>query len=393
MNELRLRQRLSLIFITGFALFAMFFGAGNIVFPIMLGVSAGQNINVSLAAFLLSGVAVPFFGLYVMSLYRGDYQDFFAKLGKWPAIILITFILMVIGPLFAGPRTEVITYHTLLPYLPGALLQNKYFFDLFYYTLVFFLVCRGGKVVDYIGRFISPIKLVSFLTLIVIGLTLMHHTTRSVQTSWHSAKYALSIGYSTMDLMGAFFYCNVAYLSILHKCKQQVKNPEAVSKSLIKWSCLVGAACFAIIYIGLMVIAHLHAGQLQHVPPARLIQALSHLILGEYGSIFVCICVFLACLATASALLEVSTYFFCVTIFKNKVPRLLCMSILLATMYAMSLIGFSGILKIALPILNYVYPILIVVCVINFFEKVVFNRNIKWPSFTIAPRKVKNERS
>src|SRR3989338_11559571 len=104
---------------TGFALFAMFFGAGNMIFPLQIGVILGQQLTYAVVAFLISGVGVPFLGLFAVSLYEGDYWQFFSRLGKIPAFLIITFLVLILGPLFVVPRTEIVTYHTLQPFLPS----------------------------------------------------------------------------------------------------------------------------------------------------------------------------------------------------------------------------------------------------------------------------------
>src|SRR5574337_150861 len=102
----------------GFALFAMFFGAGNIVFPLAIGAQAGQNLIYAILGFLVFGVGAPFLGLYATSLFHGNYENFFNRLGKMPAFLVISFLMLVIGPLSAMPRTEVVTYQTIKPFIP-----------------------------------------------------------------------------------------------------------------------------------------------------------------------------------------------------------------------------------------------------------------------------------
>lgn len=84
-----------MVIATGLALFAMFFGAGNIIFPLYLGANAGQNFWPTLVGFIIGGVGVPFLGLYATSLYQGDYWAFFGRLGKIPAFLLITLLIFL----------------------------------------------------------------------------------------------------------------------------------------------------------------------------------------------------------------------------------------------------------------------------------------------------------
>jgi LIVCS family branched-chain amino acid:cation transporter len=354
---------------TGLALFAMFFGAGNIIFPLKVGSFSGEHILYGLLAFVIAGVGVPFLGVFAVSLYEGDYWKFFNRLGKVPAFIVVTFLILIIGPLFAAPRTEVITYHTLLPALPG-ILKNQYVFDALYFFVVFLFVARQSRVVDIIGWLFSPIKIVSFSLLILIGmytampLVPMHLSAPQVFGS------SITLGYGTMDLLAAFFFCSVAYKNIVNKCEKINVTSRATLMKMMLAACLIGALLISVIYAGFIFVAASHAQALQNVPTESLISQTANVILGEYGALFVGICVSVACLATGATLAEVTTDYLFNTTFKQKVPRIICLIVVLGTMIFMSILGFDGIMKIAGPILEVIYPALILLCVVNIYMKV-----------------------
>lgn len=361
---MQLSTRIKVIAITGLALFAMFFGAGNMIFPLQIGVTSGQHVLPAVLAFIVTGVGVPFLGLFAVSLYEGDYWQFFQRFGKIFAFVVVTFLVLIIGPLFAAPRTEIVTFNTLLPALPG-FLKNTYVFDFIYFLLVFVLSCNQSRVVDIIGWILSPVKIIAFTTLVILGVhtaaPLMHIQLNTSQVF----NSALVTGYGTMDLLAAFFFGAVAYRNIVSKCQQAgVMSRQSIIKMTLMAS-IVGAVLISLVYFGLTYAAAYHATDLQNVPTESLIEKVAYLLMGEYGSIFVGICVTFACLATATALVEVATEYFYHTIFRNKLPRLVCMLGMLAVMYLMAILGFSGIMKIAVPVLNVIYPVLIVLCVVN----------------------------
>jgi LIVCS family branched-chain amino acid:cation transporter len=349
---------------TGLALFAMFFGAGNIIFPLQLGSSSGQYFYPALIAFIISGVGVPFLGLFAASLYEGNYWKFFQRLGKIPAFIVITFLILIIGPLFAAPRTEVVTYHTLLPVLPHGF-SNQYVFDAFYFLLIFALVAKQSRVVDIIGWLLSPVKIVAFSILVLLGIFTASPFMHIHSTSALAFNQAFKTGYGTMDLLGAVFFCSVAYKHIAHKCKiAGITEQKSITKMILV-ACVIGASLIGLIYTGLFAVAATHAAQLQNIPAEALIGKVAYLVLGPFGVVFVGVCVFFACLATALALAEASADYFYTIVFRNKIPRILCVLMVLGTMYFMAILGFAGIMKIASPILNIVYPVLIALCLIN----------------------------
>lgn len=355
---------------TGLALFAMFFGAGNIIFPLKVGSIAGEHLFPALLAFIIAGVGVPFLGVFAVSLYDGDYWKFFQRIGKMPAFAVITFLILIIGPLFAAPRTEVITYHTLLPALPG-ILKNAYVFDFLYFFIIFLFVFKQSRVVDIIGWFFSPIKIISFSILIVVGMCTATPLIDMHVSAPQAFRSSMTLGYGTMDLLAAFFFCSVAYKNIVYKChKMNVTSQQTIIKMMLM-ACVIGAFLISLIYAGFIFVAASHAQALQGTATEALIGKVAGVVLGQYGALFVGICVSVACLATGATLAEVTTDYLYNTTFRQKLPRLVCLLLVLGTMIMMSILGFDGIMKIASPILEVIYPALIVLCVVNIFLKLV----------------------
>ncbi len=364
---MRLSKTNQIVLTTGLALFAMFFGAGNMVFPLAIGADAGQHLLAAWLAFLLAGVGIPFLGLFAISLYDGDYWDFFGILGKYLSFAVVTFIIFIIGPLFAAPRTEDITFSTLQPFLPTALTNP--FFSIFYFVVIFFLSYKHQHVINIIGRVISPLKLTAFIILIAASLMTMNVLLPTPKSLSYVVSNSLSTGYGTMDLLGAFFYCAVAYKSIVHKCAEiGITDRRVITITILK-ACVIGAILIGLIYTGFMFSAAMHARDLQNTPTPAMIVEISHVVLGKYGAFFVCICVTLACIATATALAVVSARFFFQTLFRHAIPRVICLILVLMFMYTMSILGFDFIMKVATPILNVLYPCLIVLCVVNIYRK------------------------
>ncbi|OGT64522.1 MAG: hypothetical protein A3J38_03080 [Gammaproteobacteria bacterium RIFCSPHIGHO2_12_FULL_45_9] len=361
-------NRFKIALITGGALFAMFFGAGNMVFPLQVGAEAGSHVWTGIFFYLLTGVGVSFLGLFSVALYKGDYWHFFGVLGRFPAFLIITFLILIIGPAFAAPRTEVVTYDTFLPFLPG-ILRNPWVFSIGYFLVIYAYVANRLGVVDFIGRFLSPTKLCVFLTLIVLGVFAEHTHVLNDNPAWHRvAVDATLAGYNTMDMLGAFFYCGVAYRSITHKSDPHGNATERVLLRVLLRACVIAAIFLSVIYIGFALTANYQAALLQNVDTGALVGAISQVVMGKFGAFFVCICVFLACTATAAALAEVSTVYFHEMVFQSRIPKHVCLIAVLMAMVGMSILGFDGIMRIAGPILTYLYPALIVLSIFNLFR-------------------------
>lgn len=354
-----------IVITTGLALFAMFFGAGNILFPLYLGANAGQHIGITTLGFLIAGVGVPFLGLIATSLFNGSYHAFFARLGKTPAFLLITFLMIIIGPLGALPRTEVTTFYALQPYLPNFLNSNA-IFSLLYCGLVFLLAYREAKVVQILGLYLSPVKIISFTALIILGFMSVEPSLPNSLSTFAAFNKAIINGYNTMDLLGAFFYCTVAFKSIKHATHHNsTLNPTRLTLK----SSIMGASITGAVYLGFMWIAHNHAASLQGLPEENMISAISMLVLGKFGAIFVCVSVSFACVATALALADVCSIYLYEEVFHKRVSKIACLSTVMILTYLVTNIGFQGILNLTVPILNIVYPALIVLCIFNILHK------------------------
>lgn len=348
----------------GIALFAMFFGAGNLVFPLLLGSQAGHDFFPVWLGFIIAGVGLPFLGVFTITLFKGDYWKFFSPLTKVLGFLVITFLILIIGPLFATPRTETVTFGSMQALMPGAL-KNPAAFSALYFLIVFVITVKQSHLTEILGKILGPIKITVFLILIIAAIWIGHEATATPPAVIHGFTHSLSIGYNTMDLLAAFFFGSIIYHAIQLRCHKYNINFEQRGVALTLKSCIIGGLLLGIIYSGFMISAWFHASALQNIDTASLISALALVVFGQAGNWFVCICIALTCIATASALTEVSSHYFYRFIGRGKVPRLVCLIVTLLIMYAMSLLGFDKIIALASPILNWLYPLLILFCVIQ----------------------------
>lgn len=361
----------------GFALFAMFFGAGNLIFPLAIGAQSGQHLLYATLGFLLFGVGAPFLGLFATSLFKGNYETFFYRLGKIPGFLFIAFLMIIIGPLTAMPRTEVITYQTIATFLPTYITNP--IFSLIFCGLVFVFTYKETRFMNVLGYILSPIKLISLSALILVALFIPSHPVQVTQSAAAIFTNAVVQGYNTMDMLAAFFFCAIVFASIeKNAMAQNVSDEKTMIITTLK-ACFVGATCLSVIYIGFIWIASLHAHDLQDVTTDRIIGVLSHNVLGHWGALLVSVCITFACFATAMALAAVTSNFFHFQVFRKKLSRVNCLAIVIIVMYVMSNFGFAGIMAIATPILIVAYPALIVLCVVNILYKLIGFKFVKTP--------------
>ena len=377
----QLQARGAKVLATGFSLFAMFFGAGNLVFPLYLGANAGSHIFSVAILFIVIGVGTPLLGLIATSLYKGSYWDFFGRLGKTTAFLIITFLMLVIGPFSAAPRTEVVTYQSLLPFLPD-LINNPWVFSALFCFITFICSVRETKIIDVIGYWITPVKLFCFILLIILGILVVGHMVPS--TALHSrtiVSESISMGYGTMDMLGAFFFSTIAVRAISSRVPTDL--PENLQSKLVisrlLTACVVAGFILALICLGFMLAAYHHSDALSGLPPDKMLHAVSQVVLGDYGSIFVSVCVTFACLATSIALADVTSTFLYEHVVRGRLPRVACLIFVLTIMYFMTQLGFSGIMHFAYPVLKVIYPALIVLCIVNILQKTLGFNMVKTP--------------
>jgi LIVCS family branched-chain amino acid:cation transporter len=365
--------------VTGLALFAMFFGTGNIIFPLQLGLQMGDQFLFGLAGFLLSGVGLPLLGIYSVSVCGGDYKDFFNYFGEKTGFALITFIMLIICIFVGTPRTAIVTYSTFEHYLPPHI-HSPYVFNALYFLIVYWLAKNDDRLVSVIGRYISPVKIFSLITLIVFAYIYKGERVEKIVDAQGIFTGGFTLGYGTMDLMGAFLFCTTAVNNLKNKIKESGKTMELVSHKIMIRSSLIGGFLTIVVYTGLMLSTYNHSAELQNSPIENLIYSLSMLVFGDFGTIFVCFLVFLASVATASVLSEVATYYCYQYIFKNRLSRKNCLRVTLLVIYGMSILGFKVVMQIAEPILSVMYPVLIAYCLYVIYLKKISNRNRTYKS-------------
>jgi branched-chain amino acid:cation transporter, LIVCS family len=370
----------AVVFSAGFATFAMFFGAGNLVFPLAVGAQAGNHLLMGVLGFLLTGVLVPFLGLFAISLYHGDYLEFLAGIGEIPAFLVALLLVVLIGIVVATPRMSVLAYGTFAPFLPKSHLMPV-FFNAVFFGLVYLASLKQNKIVDFLGFVLSPIKLATLIIVIVVGLAVGHlpahlHTAAGAQV-WS----AMKAGYGTMDLLAAFFFCAFIYKFIQVKTKQDKKATVALDRQLTMVACFIGAGLLAAIYLGFMVVANRHSAGLQGVPTQSMIGMLAKLLLGPFAGIFVAICVGLACFSSALAVTAVTVDFFKTRVLQERLSYKVVLASVVILVFVMSNMGFSMLMAIAIPVLSVLYPALIVLTVTNLLTKLTRFSLGAWPFY------------
>ncbi len=351
----------------GLALFSMFFGGGDLIWPLILGGRAGDHTLFTTLGLLISGVSLPLMGLISIMLFLGDIPSFFGRIGRIPGLLLVFIIQAIIGPIGALPRLITLAHATLSPYLPLNLLP----FSLICCLIVFAFAARPNRLVDIFGVVLAPILLISMAVILTLGF--IHHPTpiHVFTTPKHDFMQGLLGGYNTLDLIASFIFAPVVISYFRSKNEELHPSPEGTRSFFKK---MVGASLIAGVLMSLMFFAlsFVSSYYTPLLPPhdeaARLGLIAVHLI-GPYGAFVACVSVALVCLTTAVPVAVISANYLQHDLSNNRMPRWLAIFIPMAVATCLANLGFMSIANMLSPVLQILCPGLIILCVLNILHK------------------------
>lgn len=358
------------IAVIGLALFAMFFGAGNLIFPPHLGTNAGKEWFIGFMCFFIADVGLAL--VAILSMIRsGDVsiQGVTKKLGTVPSVIINSLIVLCIGPFLAIPRTAATTFEMgVMPIFPKV---NSWIFGAVFFGLVLLFTIRPSGVVDVIGKYLTPVLVACLLAMIILGI--IHPIGEiSAVTDFDTIKEGIMAGYQTMDVLASIVFVIIIISAAKDKGYTETKDTMNV---VIKSSIFAAVALF-VIYGGLAFLgATTSAGGFEGYNQTGLVVAITQSLIGSYGVLVLAIIVFFACLTTAIGLVSsCASYFEGLTNGKLSYTKVVLLTV--AFSYVVSNFGISTIISIAAPILSLLYPVVLVMIVLNFFSARIKNNNI-----------------
>ncbi|MEI8365451.1 MAG: branched-chain amino acid transport system II carrier protein [Parachlamydiaceae bacterium] len=360
---------------TGLAMFTMFFGAGNIVFPLALGQIAQDKNFYAILGMLITAVGVPFAGLISMSLFDGDYKQFFSRLGVIPGFIVSAAIMGLIGPFGAIPRCIALSYSTATAFLPDISISV---FSLICCIAIFLLTVRPNTIMDMLGFVLTPILIGSLAIIVVMGLINAPEQVMTDQDHWSVFFKGIHDGYQTLDLLGAFFFSSVIVMGLKNDLPEGKATPKNRLTITLKATC-IGALLLGMTYVGFSYIAAYHSSNLQGVTSESLITQIAIHVLGPYASIVAIVAVAFACLTTALALAAVFAEFIHKDVTFGKIGYIPSLIGTLVITFFVSKLSLDGIASFLVPILQMCYPALIVLTFLNIAYKLYDFKPVKIP--------------
>ncbi|QKE63167.1 branched-chain amino acid transport system II carrier protein [Aquipseudomonas campi] len=340
----------------GFMTFALFLGAGNIIFPPSAGMAAGENLWSAALGFLLTGVGLPLLTVVALARVGGGMANLTAPLGRKAGTLFAVAVYLAIGPLFATPRTAVVSFEMGVAPFTGNEPAALMIYSVAYFAVVLFLSLNPGQLVDRIGKYITPVLLAALLVL--GGAALMAPAGAIGQSSADYQAMPLVQGflqgYLTMDTLGALVFGIVIATAIRGR---GVTDSRLVTHYSVIAG-LIAAAGLSLVYLSLFYLGATSqgiAGDAQN--GVQILTAYVQFTFGTPGSLLLAVVITLACLTTAVGLLTA-----CGEYFSGLLPVSYRKVVLTFGLFSLlvSNQGLSQLISVSIPVLVGLYPLAIV---------------------------------
>lgn len=350
--------------VIGFALFSLFFGAGNLIFPPRLGNETGSQFILAIIGFCITGVFIPLLGLIACMQTHGNFEELSLRVGKKFSKIFSIVLVLLIGPLIAIPRTAATTFSIAIK--PNFTHSNIIEFLIVFLLIVFLLTIRSSGIIEMVGTYLTPILLIILLTLIIKGI-ISPISTYSTTSSANSLSNALTEGYQTMDTIASIIFASLIMGAIRKKGYKHHEKTVVLLKS--SFIAILG---LCVVYGGLIYLGSRTGTLAMNLTDSELLLFLAHSILGRAGAIGIEIVLSIGCIATSVGLLSASAEFF-VRISNHKIKYNFALITMLIITGLIASVGLGKIIKISTIVLNVAYPITMVIILLNLIKKFVHN--------------------
>ena len=367
-NSLKKKDLLTL----GFMMFSIYFGAGNLIFPPALGQAAGDHTLLAMLGFMTTGIGLPLLGITAIALAGGEYVPLL-RAKTWPmfATALLVILYLIIGPLFAMPRTGAVSFEIgIRPFLAEENLGlGQFIYTAIFFATSYYLALNPNKIIDRVGKMLTPALLIVLGILFVQAFHAPLGEVFAPTGSYIDAPFAQGFqdGYQTMDLL--------ASIAIGALVANAVRLRGITDSHAIGAACLISGlitvTLMAIVYGSLAYIGATSASVLGHSENGgQILSGAVGIFFGSTGNLLLAVIIALACLTTCCGITSSAAMFFN-KLLKGRISyeRLLLFSILFS--FAASNVGLTQIIALAVPFLVVIYPLVIVFVILSLFDRAI----------------------
>ena len=347
--------------VVGFALFSMFFGAGNVIFPPYLGFGAGTQWVNGFLFYFIADIGLALFALFTL-LKVGGSENITGRIGSVASNILMSAIILCIGPMVAIPRTAATTFEmSVAPLISGV---SPVIFSVAFFIVVLLLSIRQSAVIDVVGKVLTPALLIGLLVLIIKGIIspLGSIVNPHVDSSFVIVN-GIKSGYQTMDVLAALAFGII----ILKSAQEKGYSDARESSKMIRAAAVIAGVLLLIVYFGLTYLGATSASLFSlDISRAELVIGIVERLLGKVGLVIFAVVVALACMTTAVALVSSAASFF-EKLTKGRLSYATLVIIICVSSAVISNLGLDRIVAVASPILDIVYPPTLVLIALSWF--------------------------
>ena len=360
-------KKLSLSQIAGLScmIFAIFFGAGNMIFPPAMAQLAGSSTPIALLGFVLSDVGIAVAGVMAVVIAGTSMNELSSRVSKKFSLFLSFAVYLCIGPLFALPRCGSVSFEIgLLPYINNQPMLFSVLFTAVFFGLTFLLSIRPGKIVDIVGKVLTPILLLTILALFIAALMNPLGGVGMPRGEYQEIPLFKGIieGYLALDGFAGLVFAILVFQAL----KQfQITDHKTMVKSAFLCSCLAGLLLI-LVYAALALIGLQTSSRELFANGGALLSYASRTLFGGLGGFILGAAVVLACLTTSIGLSTSFADFIC-SHFPKLAYRWVLAGVCLFS-FVISNVGLSMLIKIVLPVLIVLYPIVVVLIVVSLLD-------------------------
>ncbi len=347
--------------VVGFALFAMFFGAGNVVFPPYLGMHAGEQWANGFLFYFIADIGLALVAMFAI-LHAGGADNITGRIGHAASNVLMCAVILCIGPMVAIPRTAATTLEmSVTPFFSG---MSPVVFSIIFFAVILLLSIKQSAVIDIVGKILTPALLIGLLVLIVKGF--VSPIGDIIDTGVSASEVTVNgikSGYQTMDVLAAMAFGII----ILSSADEKGYTDSKSAAKMIGIAAALSGVLLMIVYFGLTYLGATASTVFPtDISRANLVIGIVELLLGKAGLIIFAIVVALACITTAVALVSSAASFFA-KLADDKISYSVFVVVICVSSAIISNLGLDMIIAIATPVLDIVYPPMLVLILLSWF--------------------------
>src|SRR5699024_10300324 len=296
----------------GFMLFALFFGAGNLIFPAQLGQYSGDHVWTASFGFLITGVGLPLLGILAIGFSGSkNLQELSSRVHPLYGLSFTILLYLTIGPFFAAPRTGTVAFEVgIASFVPdGSQSIALLIFTLIFFAIAYFFSAYPGKLVNNVGKIMAPILVFLLVSLLLVVIFKPMGPIGSPHESYETNAFINGFleGYNTMDALASLVFGIIVIQAIR---SFGVTEKRKIFTEIAK-SGLVAIILLAVIYVGIAYLGATSTSVLELFDNGGpVLSGTAGYYFGTFGQILLAIVITLACLTTAIGLITANAEYF-----------------------------------------------------------------------------------